>query len=243
MLIRVKENNTVSVVIGKEFDASRTFIELKDVSIDLSELGSLFVTGLAGSGKTTILHRIISSILQANKTDLQLVLAENFLCEFSVYENQNSVQQPIIDNAIDFIKTLKAAVVELQSRLQYPDKTYGNYILIVDKFDDFVEQVRYSGNLLENIYSSLYQLITQGKLVNMFVILSSGASKGVFNDQLQSVMQNRIVCLAETKGQENDSIIKETLGATQDYSFMSANDMLAYFRTENRIIPIKALKS
>lgn len=230
------------ILIGKEIERKINSTYWKDITIDLSELGSLFITGWTGSGKTTFLHRIITSLLQlkqSSKNDIKLVLAEEFLMEFSLYENLDCVQQPIIDNDLAFIQALKDAVTELNVRLQHPNQAYSDYVLIVDKFDDFLAEVNHSYSKSQKILEPIYQLIEKGSPVNMYVILSSQrADSNFFRDQLKSVMKNRIVFLSEF---DNEKVINETFGVTVDTSFTLPHDMLTYFGSFDRIMPIRPL--
>lgn len=230
------------IVIGKEIDNHGYRENWKDVTIDLAEIGNLFVTGRVGSGNSTFLHRIITSLLQSkqsSKNDMKLVLAEGLLNDFSLYENLDCVQRPIIDNYVAFIQALKDAVAELNERLQHPNQTYSDYVLIVDKFNDFIESIKHSSNLTQLIYGPIYQLIQKGSSVNMYVILSSmSAGSKFFNSQLKSVMKNRIVFLSES---DNEEVIKETFEVKVDTSDTLPHDMLTYFGSFDRIIPIRPL--
>ncbi|MBR5434958.1 MAG: NACHT domain-containing protein [Bacteroidales bacterium] len=230
------------ILIGKEIEKEIDSTYWKDITIDLSELGSLFITGWTGSGKTTFLHRIITSLLQlkqSSKNDIKLVLAEDFLVEFSLYEKLDCVQQTIINNQGFLIQDLQDAVAELNKRLQHPNQTYSDYILIVDKFDDFFAQVNHSYSKSQKIIEPIYQLVEKGSPVNMYVILSSQrADSNFFRDQLKSVMKNRIVFLSEF---DNEKVIKETFGVNVDTSYTLPHDMLTYLSSFERIMPIRPL--
>lgn len=113
------------------------------ISIPLSEISCMLVTGVSGSGKTITLHSLIVSLLATTKPDeLKFLIVDAYKTEYLAYSDMPfMMKDPIVDDE-ETIETLKDICDEIDRRLKVmADKRYRN----VDKFNQDIESKELEG--------------------------------------------------------------------------------------------------
>ncbi len=89
-----------------------------DLVIDIGVLKNLFIAGMSGSGKSTILHNIISTLIANNNpNELKLILIDPKRIELSVYTSVPHLLTPTIIDPKKAVLVLKWSAKEIGRRL------------------------------------------------------------------------------------------------------------------------------
>lgn len=86
---------------------------------DLAKMPHLLVAGTTGSGKSVGLNTfILSLILRKPSRDVKFVLIDPKRIEFSIYNNQEYMLAPVVDDNALAVKTLEYLVGQMENRYQ-----------------------------------------------------------------------------------------------------------------------------
>ena len=139
------------------------------VYFDLAKAPHLLIAGTTGSGKSCGLNCFLTSLMK-NKTpeELQLVLIDPKKIEFSFYENNCYLRQPVIDDMQEAENVLTDLVNEMEARYDLlADERCRNiaglhakgvklpYIVCV--IDEFADLMLTAGKRIESLLQSLAQ--------------------------------------------------------------------------------------
>ncbi len=91
--------------------------ERTPVTLDLATLPHLAIAGASGSGKSSLIHALVCSLLMnATPDDLALVMVDVKLVELSQYARLPHLVAPVVTDVSDAIRTLEGLVDEVQRR-------------------------------------------------------------------------------------------------------------------------------
>ena len=115
--------------------------EGENIMIDLRKAPHVLVAGTKQSGKTTLLHSIICSILGTQQSEnVRFVLAGLKDSELSVYQTVTSLLCPVISDEDNLMKAMEAVADEIEDRVSFikENKGYrihsiGSYNLLAEK--------------------------------------------------------------------------------------------------------------
>ena len=89
----------------------------KDLFINLNVIKHLLVSGITGSGKSVLLHNIISTLISNNDPEtLRLILIDPKLIELSVYNKILHLLTPVINDQKKSILAMKWSIKEMERR-------------------------------------------------------------------------------------------------------------------------------
>lgn len=93
------------------------------VTIDLAQSPHLLIGGCTGSGKSTVLHSIIVSLLlRFGHAQLQLVLVDPKRLEMNAYRGLPHLAHPVIDDPVIAVGALNALLNEIKLRTEILEK-------------------------------------------------------------------------------------------------------------------------
>lgn len=171
---------------------------------DLREINNILIAGATGTGKSMLLHSIISTILCTTLPDrLKLVLVDYKMVELSMYNGIPHLLIPVITDVKKSISVLVWIVQEMNKRYyifsqkgvkdiyEYNQNEYEEKIpeiLII--IDDILEIIRFSQ---VEVTSILEQLFSKSKNAGIYIIISSqSAAKTIIPESIKSNILNRI---------------------------------------------------
>jgi len=140
---------SLPIILGRTHDGH-------NLIADLSKMPHLLVAGATGSGKSVLLHSIISSLI-VNNTDVKLALIDPKTVELTAYANVKQLLYPIITEPDDALMVLSDLVEEMNERFEKISKLSVNNIddynakskkqlpyivLVIDEFSDLMYQVK-----------------------------------------------------------------------------------------------------
>lgn len=216
-LYSLKDSNT-TYSLPIIFSVNNSQIVIKD----LAELKCLFITGTQATGKTSIIHQLIISILlKKHPSQIKLVLADAKGIEFNIYrrlEKHFLAKLPGEESAIpeeysQFVYTLNSLCIEIENRYELLKKAGTRNIkeynekFISRKLDPknghqflpFIILViddlgGFSITSNTDINLSLQKLISDGYKAGIYSIISTSQFNGnSFSSNLLSVISQRIV--------------------------------------------------
>jgi len=196
----MKSNNKMDfeVIIGKD-EVGRDF------AIHVPTLPHLLVGGVAGSGKSNLLHRIVVTLSsRISPQDLKLILIDPKQVELNVYNHLPHLLTPVIGDPKKMVLALKWAGKEMDRRLgifqsahvrtieAYRKKGLKEetmpYILIV--VDSLSEMMAAYPDEVETIIARLSEA---SHLTGIHLVLSTSRVAGKFiTEPIKSGMQSRI---------------------------------------------------
>jgi S-DNA-T family DNA segregation ATPase FtsK/SpoIIIE len=102
--------DTLSVVIGRDGRG-------QDIELDLCELPHLLIAGMVKSGKSVLIHNILSTLIPQHGPDrLRLILFDPRHIELDVYNGLPHLYIPVITDARKTVKALNWLVKEIERR-------------------------------------------------------------------------------------------------------------------------------
>ena len=137
------------IILGRTHDGH-------NLIADLSKMPHLLVAGATGSGKSVLLHSIISSLI-VNSADVKLALIDPKTVELSVYAGIKQLLYPIVSEPDAALEVLSDLVIEMNDRFDKMAKRAVNSItdynriakkplpymvLVIDEFSDLMYQVK-----------------------------------------------------------------------------------------------------
>ena len=91
----------------------------KDLIINLNVIKNLLVSGITGSGKSVLLHKIISTLISNNDPEiLRFILIDPKLIELSIYNKILHTLTPVINDLKKSILAMKWSVKEMSRRYE-----------------------------------------------------------------------------------------------------------------------------
>jgi len=109
-----KSTNAPNLNVAVGFDAQE-----KPQHIDLTVDSNLLIIGVPSSGKSSLVHSIITSLLFTNSpSHLKLIVIDPSGLELNTYENIPYLLTPVINNTEKAISALKWAVAETERRIK-----------------------------------------------------------------------------------------------------------------------------
>lgn len=178
------------------------------ISIPLSEISCMLVTGVSGSGKTITLRSLIVSLLATTKPDeLKFIIVDAYKSEYLAYSDMPfMMKDPIVDDE-ETIETLKDICDEIDRRLKVmADKRYRNVdkfnqdieskelegeekmphiVIVFDDFTDFIIQYKEAKELFEKI-------ATNGNMSGVHLILSTQFARKDIVDEIKDYVDANI---------------------------------------------------
>lgn len=137
------------VILGRTHDGH-------DLIADLSKMPHLLIAGATGSGKSVMLHSIISSLV-VNQKDVKLALIDPKSVELTYYEDISTLMYPIITDPGVALQVLCDLVDEMNDRFDKmaklgvnnivdfnakSTKPFSYVVLVIDEFSDLMYQVK-----------------------------------------------------------------------------------------------------
>lgn len=181
------------------------------ISVPLSEISCMLVTGVSGSGKTITLRSLIVSLLATTKPDeVKFLIVDAYKTEYLAYSDMPfMMKDPIVDDE-ETIETLKDICDEIDRRLKVmADKRYRNVdkfnqdieskelegeekiphiVIVFDDFTDFIIQYKEAKELFEKI-------ATKGNMSGVHLILSTQFARKDIVDEIKDYVDANIALL------------------------------------------------
>jgi S-DNA-T family DNA segregation ATPase FtsK/SpoIIIE len=139
-------DSSLPLVLGRTHDGN-------DLIVDLSTMPHLLIAGTTGSGKSVLLHSILSGLITSNKS-IKLALIDPKKVEFSHYSEIQHLMYPVVtdpDNALSLLSDLvdemenrfkimsKASVTNISDfNRKKPNKELPHIVLVIDEFSDLM---------------------------------------------------------------------------------------------------------
>jgi len=174
--------------------------------VDLATMPHLLVCGSSGSGKSVLLHSIISSIMKSN-LGIRLVLIDGKEVEFQVYKDIKQLLYPIAWTAEDALEILREMIDEMDNRYNLLTKAKVNnikeynkqgnllpYIVtIIDEFSDIQRSYK------KEFQTTVCSLAQRGRASGIHLIISTQRpSCDVINGVVKTNFTSRIALRTAT---------------------------------------------
>lgn len=216
-------NSNLGIYIGKDEYG-------KNLVVELDALKHLLIGGKSGSGKSVLLHKILSMLLTNNSPAvLKLILIDSKHVELGVYDKVPHLLTPVISDPKKTVYALKWTVKEITRRFdslkesncrsisEYKGPESMPRIVIV--IDEFSDQMSVYPKETEPIVSKIAQI---GHLVGVHILLStSRPSTKVFTKSITDNIDARVVL--QTRSAQESKIVMGIPDATQ---LKGSGDML-----------------
>lgn len=156
--------------------------------LDLSKDGSVFIFGDPGVGKSNLLHNIILSLTYLNSPEqLNLILIDTNIVEFSIYEKLGHLIYPIINSSKKSIDAIQFCVNELLNRKKILDKLHlndisqyysrnknnikkiPNILIIIDEYSEIITEYP------QEFKNNVTKLLHKGKEYGIYLIFSTSS--------------------------------------------------------------------
>ena len=136
---------SVPLVLGKTHTG-------ENLITDLSVMPHLLIAGTTGSGKSVLLHSILTGLMLSKKP-IKLALIDPKKVEFSYYSNVKQLMYPVVTDPEDALGVLSDLVDEMENRFRdlskaavnnidaYNKKSSNNMthiVLVIDEFSDLM---------------------------------------------------------------------------------------------------------
>ena len=204
-----KKRPATTIVIGKD-EAGQDF------TVDLSALKHLLVAGATGSGKSVLLHRVITTLHSQNShKNVTFILADSKRVELPVYNAMSQILFPVLVNPIQMMTALEWVVKEMDSRYKRA-KRMPPIIVIIDELSDLIQTYPYDAEAL------ILKIADKGHIVGIHMILAtSRPSPSVLTNSILNAIEARIVMQT---GSTRDSEV--LIGVGDAYNLRGKGDML-----------------
>lgn len=159
------------------------------ITFDLARAKTLLVGGEFGSGKSCLIHHILTSLLREHTQDeLRLLIADPKVVEYKDYENLPHLLRPIITDSEAMSESLEWLLSEYERRSELlgkyecrniaafneevcagtiPEEKLPNIVFVIDEFADFLIQD------FENFEASIARLAALSRAYGIFLVLST----------------------------------------------------------------------
>ncbi|GIW47034.1 MAG: DNA translocase FtsK [Deltaproteobacteria bacterium] len=106
----LRSKSILTLALGKEISGLPFYM-------DLRKAPHLLIAGTTGSGKSVLLHSVITSMLfKGSPKELKFIMIDPKMLELSVYENIPHLLHPVVTNPKEASQALKWAVKEMENR-------------------------------------------------------------------------------------------------------------------------------
>lgn len=176
--------NNLNIVIGKDERGL-------DINLDLNISKHLLVAGCTGSGKSILLHNIITKLLSANPQDLRFILIDPKRVELTLYNGLPNLLTEVITEPMKAILAMKWACKEIYRRYDEIKDNQKNsnatILIVIDEFSDIIQSFPKETEPL------VTKIAEMGHVVGVHIIIStSRPSTKVLTPALRSVIGARI---------------------------------------------------
>lgn len=179
-----------------------TTLRGENVVVDMSKNPHLLIGGSTGSGKTALLHNILSNLLVYSES--QIYIADTKGIEFSPY-GAITDRIKVIDNATDFKSLLKYLIFLMEKRYLLLKKEpwtnpVGNehfkpIVVIIDEFADLIMQ-----DISKESYMLLCQLVQKSRACGIYCVLATQRpSADIITGLIKANFPARIACKVSSK--------------------------------------------
>jgi DNA segregation ATPase FtsK/SpoIIIE-like protein len=159
--------------------------------INFTETQSIILAGTSGSGKSNLLHRIITELIK--ESVWEFILIDPKCVEFKYfYKDHSNLKKPVIEHSIDdALISLTELIAEIhQRKLIHKDeaKYIGpNILIVIDEFSDLMTQ---QPQEIENAIVKIAQ--EDPELGVRLIIATSRPSDDVFTKSILEAIPDRI---------------------------------------------------
>lgn len=203
----------IPMILGRTHDG-------EDLVADLSKMPHLLIAGATGSGKSVLLHSIISSLIVSN-TEVKLALIDPKSVELSQYANVKQLLYPIVIDPDRALEVLSDLVNEMNERFARMAKLSVNKIsdfnlksrksmpyivLVIDEFSDLMYQAK------KDFQKQLCMLAQKSRACGIHIILATQRpSADVVTGLIKANFPARISC--RTTSLTDSRVILDSSGA------------------------------
>jgi len=217
-------NTNLTINIGKDEYG-------QDLVLELNNVGKhLLMAGATGSGKSTLIHRIITTLISNNSPEaLRLILIDPKRVELTMYKNISHILTPTIVEPRKALLALKWVTKEISRRydvLEQAGFTYvddykgkGNMPHIVAVVDEFSDLMQTYPKEIEEVVMKIAQM---GYAVGVHIILST--SRPSTKIYTKKILDEITAHIALQTGSPQDS--KLIIGTEDAYKLRGAGDIL-----------------
>ena len=241
-----------SVLESKEFQKSKAKLpialgissENKPIVKDLFGMVDLLIVGMAGMGKSVLLHDIIASLIYAKRPEqLKFILIDTQKGEFSHYSKLKfsylatfEGKPSVITKSEDVVRVIDALIFEAEKRseilnqaevaFRWNDLQLPSIVVIIDEIADLIRRFG------DQLKFRLYRLLGYGKSYGIhFICTSKSTTSDVFDDHFIDEFQARISFKINT---EDDSM--RIIEKTDAVSLCDNGDMVLYWEESDRFV-------
>lgn len=178
------ENRLLTILSSSHFSNSQMKIPLalgydftgSAYITDLSELVHLLVVGSSGTGKSTALQSIITSIIVGCSVDsVRLILFDIGGNSLSVFENVLHLYHSIVKETETGVCVLESLVSEIEKRIMYGEegcKDLPYIVVLIDEFDDTIASIQ-DKKTEKRFVNTINTIIRRGRKAKVILILAS----------------------------------------------------------------------
>lgn len=170
----------------------------KDIWTDFAKNPHVLIGGSTGSGKSVLLHTIITNLLLLSKAHIFVIDTKDL--EFLSYTKrfQNISIYNSYQSACEIVEYLIAEMEFRYSMLRGDDCTIGNfqpYMLVIDEFADLIMQ-----DCEDKLYNLLCRLTQKCRASGIYcVVATQRPSVDIIRGSIKANLQARIACRVTSK--------------------------------------------
>lgn len=208
-VINFSGNQKIPLVLGRSYDGN-------DLIADLSEMPHMLVAGTTGSGKSVLLHSILSGIILSGY-DIKLVLIDPKQVEFLYYAGIKQLMYPVISYPADALYVLSDLVEEMETRFKIMSRAGVNHIselkkkmpyivVVIDEFSDLMLQAK------KEFSAKISKLAQKARSCGIHLIISTQhVSVNIVSGPIKANFPSRISC--KVSSLTNSRVILDRSGA------------------------------
>lgn len=203
-VLEEKQKDYVYKVIRKPIIPLKLGVDFQDreVLLDLTLLPHLFIGGSTGSGKSVLIHSLISRIRKVSHGNVKFVLFDPKRVEFSRYSKEEKLLfLPVVNGYVDAYQTLESIVNEIDRRnellnnldIEKYNKSEPIQIpYLVCVFDEFYDICNYGTDVdVNRIKSIIIKILKEGQKVGIHLIIATQLIMGL-DDEIMSFIPSRL---------------------------------------------------
>lgn len=180
------------------------------VAIDLRKQPHLLIAGATGSGKSVMLHSILSGMLFGSPADIQFVMIDPKQVELTQYDGIPHLARPVITDVPRAIATLRdvCATMDERYKTMRAGGVAGTPIAIV--IDELADLIMTSGKMVEPMIVRIAQL---GRAAGIHLIIAT--QRPTVNVVTGLIKANIPARIALTMAGTRDATVVEVPGANK----------------------------